>query len=130
MAPPPSLEEVAKSCLEGLAGDRAAWGLPWSATHEFIAVVTRIADNPTPLGHALEFVESLLRSGSCVPLAEPAGYFDTLKELAIQGHAGGTLIFDARIAATCLLHGVRELWAVDRDFGRFPALRTSNPLIA
>jgi predicted nucleic acid-binding protein len=39
-------------------------------------------------------------------------------------------IHDARIAAICFEHGVRALWTADRDFSRFPALRTRNPLIA
>ena len=29
-----------------------------------------------------------------------------------------------------LRDGVRELWAADRDFSYFPALRTLNPLVA
>ena len=33
------------------------------------------------------------------------------------------------IAAICLDHGVRELWTADRDFSRFTALRTRNPLV-
>jgi predicted nucleic acid-binding protein len=33
------------------------------------------------------------------------------------------------IAALCLHHGVSELWTADRDFTRFPALRTHNPLV-
>jgi predicted nucleic acid-binding protein len=36
--------------------------------------------------------------------------------------------YDARIAAVCLCHGVRELWTVDRDYSRFPDLNTVNPL--
>jgi uncharacterized protein len=36
---------------------------------------------------------------------------------------------DARIAAICLQHGVREFWTVDRDFSRFSNFRTRNPLI-
>ena len=27
------------------------------------------------------------------------------------------------------LHGVRELWTADRDFGRFSGLRVANPLV-
>ena len=38
------------------------------------------------------------------------------------------LVYDARVAALCLHHGVRELWSADRDFSRFPGLRVSNPL--
>jgi hypothetical protein len=38
-------------------------------------------------------------------------------------------VHDARIAALCLQHGVSELLTADRDFSRFPALRTRNPLV-
>jgi len=42
----------------------------------------------------------------------------------------GPQVHDARVAALCRLHGVRELWTVDRDFSRFPGLAVRNPLIA
>ena len=29
----------------------------------------------------------------------------------------------------CRVHGLRELWTADRDFGRFPDLRVRNPLV-
>jgi predicted nucleic acid-binding protein len=38
-------------------------------------------------------------------------------------------VHDARIAAVALLHGVRELWSADRDFGRFGELRVRNPRV-
>jgi predicted nucleic acid-binding protein len=39
------------------------------------------------------------------------------------------MVHDARIAALCAAHGVRELWSADRDFGRFSSSRTvRNPL--
>jgi hypothetical protein len=38
------------------------------------------------------------------------------------------MIHDARIAAICLDHGVSELITVDRDFARFPTLRTRSLL--
>jgi uncharacterized protein len=41
----------------------------------------------------------------------------------------GPQIHDARVAAICEHHGVRELWTADRDFGRFPGLRVRNPLV-
>jgi hypothetical protein len=41
----------------------------------------------------------------------------------------GALVHEARVAALCLQHGVTELWSADRDFGRFPRLRTRNPLV-
>jgi hypothetical protein len=41
----------------------------------------------------------------------------------------GPKVHDARIAALCKEHGVRELWSADRDFSRFPELTVLNPLI-
>jgi hypothetical protein len=43
-------------------------------------------------------------------------------------NATGARIHDAKIAAICIAHGVRELWTVDRDFANVPGLRTRNPL--
>jgi predicted nucleic acid-binding protein len=39
-------------------------------------------------------------------------------------------VHDARIAALCMQHGVRELLSADRDFSRFPQIAVRNPLIA
>ncbi|NNK63615.1 MAG: VapC toxin family PIN domain ribonuclease, partial [Gemmatimonadetes bacterium] len=50
-------------------------------------------------------------------------------ERAVSGsRVAGPRIHDARVAALCDYHGVRELWSADRDFTRFPDLRTRNPL--
>ena len=46
-----------------------------------------------------------------------------------ERHAGSR-VHDARVAALCLSHSVRELWTADRDFSLFPALRVRNPLVA
>ncbi|MBK8458188.1 MAG: hypothetical protein IPL47_14680 [Phyllobacteriaceae bacterium] len=51
---------------------------------------------------------------------------DISRQLAI---AGGQ-VHDARIAAICIGHGVSARWTADRDFSRFPALKTANPLVA
>ena len=41
----------------------------------------------------------------------------------------GAKVHDARVAAICISHGVAELWTADRDFSRFPVLKTTNPLV-
>ncbi len=62
-------------------------------------------------------------------LGETVMHWEGLKELAINGQITGPRIHDARIAAICLQHDVTELWTADRDFSRFPKLKTRNPLV-
>jgi predicted nucleic acid-binding protein len=70
-----------------------------------------------------------LESPSCVAIGEGPGYFDVLARLVSTGRAVGGLVHDARVAAICIHNGVSVLWTVDRDFGRFSPLKTSNPLV-
>jgi predicted nucleic acid-binding protein len=46
-----------------------------------------------------------------------------------QARLQGGQFHDARIAAVCLENGVSVLWSADRDFSRFKALKTVNPLL-
>jgi len=78
---------------------------------------------------ALEQVDAWLESPSLMLLAEIPGYWPELCSVLRTGRVSGPLVHDARIAALCLGHGVRELWTADRDFGRFPALKVRNPLV-
>ncbi len=119
----------ARAAVEALASSPAQWGLPWPVAHEFVRVVTGRRDDSTPLAAALGSIERLLATAGCVALAEGRGYWGRVSDLAVRGDAAGTLFYDARIAAICLEHGVRELWSADRDFGRFPELRVRNPLV-
>lgn len=112
-----------------LAEGRPAWALPWPCVHEFLSIVThpRIYDPPSTLDQAVAQVEAWMESPSAVLLAEGGEHWQLLRTLVTDGRILGPRVHDARIAALCLAHGVRELWTVDRDFGRFPSLTTSNP---
>jgi uncharacterized protein len=105
--------------------------VPWPCLHEFLAIVThpRIYNPPTPLAVALDQVDAWIESPSLNLIRESEGYWPHLKNVIEQGRVVGPKVHDARIAAICLLHGVRELWTADRDFSRFPALMTRNPLV-
>lgn len=123
--------EQAYARLAELAEGPATWAIPWPCLHEFLAIVThpRIYDPPTPLARALDQVEAWLASPSLVALAESASYWTALRPLLESGRAAGAQVHDARVAALCTHHGVRELWTADRDFGRFPELVVRNPLV-
>jgi uncharacterized protein len=119
--------QVLKSLCEG----RANWGIPWPCIHEFIGVVTNQKAYPpaTTTAEAFAQIEAWMASDKMKLLGEGQNHFHTLKELAIAGKVQSAKIHDARIAAICLQHGVTELWTADRDFSRFPKLKTRNPLV-
>ena len=118
--------------LADLAETRAHWAVPWPCLHEFLAIAThpRIFSPPSSLAAAIDQVEAWLESPSIVLLAESPTHWATLRESLNAGRVTGPQVHDARVAALCLQHGVRELWTADRDFGRFPALVTRNPLVS
>jgi uncharacterized protein len=74
-------------------------------------------------------VDAWLQSPGLVLLAESDAHWNELKAMLKVGKVVGPKVHDARVAALCLQHGVRELWSADRDFGRFPSLVTTNPLV-
>lgn len=117
--------------LAELAEGRGAWAIPWPCVHEFLAIVThpRIFSPPTPLAAAIDQVEAWVESPSLVLLTESDVHWRTLREALVNSKIVGAQIHDARMAALCLQHGVKELWSADRDFGRFPSLSVVNPLV-
>lgn len=124
--------KVAATAIKGLAEGTATWAVPWHCVHELYAIVThpRIYAPPTPVPQAARQVELWLASPSVVLLAEPEAHWTSLAPLLTAGKIAGPAVYDARIAALCLEHGVAELWTADRDFSRFPSLKTRNPLVS
>jgi len=115
-----------------LAEGKSAWAIPWPCLHEFFAISThpRIYDPPSTQSQAIAQIDAWLASPSLSVLSESAGYWDRLKTTLTAGKVIGSMVHDARIAALCAAHGVRELWSADRDFGRFgSAISVKNPLV-
>ncbi len=123
--------EAAHACIASLAAGPGHWAIPWPCLCEFVAIVThpRVYDPPSTLEQAVDQVEAWLESPSLVLLAEHEAHWPVLKETLGAGRVVGPRVHDARIAALCLAHGVRELLTADRDFGRFRRLATRNPLV-
>lgn len=126
-----TFHKAAEKCMAALAEGLAPWALPWPCLHEFLAIVThpRIYAPPTPLDRALDQAEAWLASPSLALLAESQAHWSALRALLRGGRIAGPRVHDARIAALCVQHGVRELWSADRDFNRFPGLKVVNPLV-
>jgi toxin-antitoxin system PIN domain toxin len=120
----------ADAVVQGLAEGGSAWAIPWPCLYEFLAVVThpKIYQPPTPQKDALIQVSHWLESPTLVLLYEGEGFWATLQAQMTRSAAQGGAVHDARIAALCVHHGVRTLYSADRDFSRFPDLKTENPL--
>jgi uncharacterized protein len=121
---------AAAARIRELAEGRATWALPWPCLHEFYSVVThpRVYRPPSSGPEAIDQVSAWLASPSLVMLSEGRAYWTFLTRLLAEGKITGPAVHEARIAALCLANGVSELWSADRDFSRFPELRTANPL--
>jgi toxin-antitoxin system PIN domain toxin len=126
-----TLHERAAARMAELAEGRGSWAIPWPCVHEFLAIVShpRIYDPPTPLAAAIDQVAAWLESPSLVMLSEQSHYWSVLRPLLEAGQVTGPQVHDARVAALCRHHGVRELWTADRDFTRFAGLSVRNPLV-
>jgi toxin-antitoxin system PIN domain toxin len=120
----------ALSALLDLAESGNRWSIPWPCLHEFLAITThpRIFTPPSPMATALEAIDVWISSPGCEMIGEEPGYFEVLRKLTTEGKIAGPAIHDTRIAAICIHHGVQTLWTADRDFSRFGALRTHNPI--
>jgi uncharacterized protein len=119
-------------CMAELAQGRAAWAIPWPCIHEFFAVVThpRIYNPPTPVERALDQINAWMESPTLVLLVETEAHWSVLSGLLANGRVVGPAVHDARIAALCRQHEVKELWSADRDFSRFAGLVVVNPLVS
>jgi uncharacterized protein len=125
-----SWHDRALEVVTELAEERSAWAIPWPCIWEFIAIAThpRIYNPPSSIDDALIQVERWIESPSLHLIGEGAGFFETLNPTLRKAKVRGAAVHDARIAAICLRHGVAQLLTADRDFSRYPQLRTMNPL--
>ena len=122
------LHKAARELVAKLADGEQPWAIPWPCIYEFLRVVThpQVLKPPLPIEFALDELRRILQSHSLRVLSETARHFEVVDLLLRESPVVGNLIFDARIAALCIEHGVDEILTADRDFRRFP-LKATNP---
>ncbi|MBX7116946.1 MAG: PIN domain-containing protein [Myxococcaceae bacterium] len=122
--------EAAKRFLGACASGKEPWAIPFHCLVEFAAVVSnrRLWLQPSSPVNIRDQVDAWLESPTLEVLSDERGSWKMLAELMEQGRVEGGAIHDARIAACCLFNGVSQLCTLDRDFSRFPQLKTVNPL--
>jgi toxin-antitoxin system PIN domain toxin len=114
----------ANSAVRHLAESASSWAIPWPCLHEFYSVVTntRSSARPTTPAEALVQIRAWRASPSILLLGEGHDHLEILHRLIERARVVGPMIHDAKIAAICISHGVRELLTLDRDFSRFPEI--------
>jgi hypothetical protein len=114
--------------LEAAIGGTEAVGLGLTTVLAFIRIATdpRVYALPIDAALAIELVESWLRRTNVHLIGPTDAHWRTLADLAVDGQARGPVLMDAHLAALVLEHGA-TLASVDRDFSRFPGVRTIDP---
>lgn len=123
----------AATIVRALAEGSDRWAIPWPCFYEFFSVVTnpriwkRAASNPD---EAWAQMEAWNASPTVSLLGETGDFLHVLERFVRRPRVRGPIVHDARVAAICIAHGVRELLTADRDFSLFPELATRDPLSA
>ena len=121
----------AAAAVRELAEARTGWAIPWPCLHEFYAISThpKIYSPASTRDQAIDQLDAWMSSPTLFLLSESDDHWTHLRAALRSGKVTGPMVHDARIAAICAAHGVRELWSTDRDFSRFGSLRIRNPLV-
>jgi toxin-antitoxin system PIN domain toxin len=111
-----------------LLGDEP-FGLSDLVLSGFLRVVThpRVFKKPSPLDAALEFAAELRDSPNCVAVQPGPRHWEIFTRLCRQARVRGNLVADAFLAAMAIESG-GEWITTDRDYSRFPGLRSRHPL--
>ena len=126
------LHERAKAVLRQLSAASTPWAIVMHCVVEFAGVVSHSGRfrQPSSSGQIADQLAAWREAPTLVLLQDTPLMLDRFLTLLGESRVAGPRVHDARIAAACLAGGVRELWTCDRDYGRFPALRTRNPLVS
>lgn len=121
---------VARKWLEKSITGTDLFALSWQTIMGFIRIGTdhRALQRPFSLEEAAQIVNEWLGQESVTILVPGSKHWSILTEFLVNGQARGPLAMDAHLAALSVEHGA-TLCTTDKDFSRFKALKTFNPLI-
>ncbi len=101
------------------------FGICELALSGFLRIVThpKIFKNPDSIENALNFIEAIRSRPNAVTVRPEQRHWNIFSKLCTEAQAKGNLIPDAYFAALAIEHGC-EWVTTDRDFSRFPGLKT------
>lgn len=115
--------------LQGLLSSPEPYAVSDHVLSGFLRVVThpRVFDPPAPLESAMAFASALRDRPNAVPVSPGPRHWSIFLDLCRDVGASGNLVPEAWLAALAIEQGC-EFITTDRDFARFPGLRTRHPL--
>ncbi len=104
-------------------------GLAWSVLLGFVRLTTSplVVRSPMTPAASLDYLDRWLARDVTTVVEPTPRHVALLRDLLAESGTAGNLVADAHLAALAIEHGA-QLCSADRDFGRFPGLRWSNPL--
>jgi toxin-antitoxin system PIN domain toxin len=105
-------------------------GLPWLTIWAFLRISTnpRAFERPLGMKEAEETVSSWLDMPVVRLIETGERYWGILSRLLVEAQVSGPLVTDAALAALALEHGA-SVCTTDRDFSRFPGIKTIDPTL-
>lgn len=120
---------AARRWLEDSFSSEELFAFNWLVVTAFLRIASHARSFPRPynLHEITSIVQEWLDCENVILIVPTARHWDIFKNLIIDGQATGPLIMDAHLAALAIEHDA-TLATTDRDFSRFPTLKTINPL--
>jgi hypothetical protein len=121
--------QQSRTWLEKSFSDPEKVGLAWVAILAFLRISTNPRAFPRPFSveEATRIVSEWLDRPNAVVLHPGMRHWAILRELLSTARARADLVTDAHLASLAIEHGA-VLCTDDRDFARFPGLKTLDPL--
>ena len=125
-----SQHEPAFTWWNSLLSGSETVGLAWAVLLGFLRLTTspRVVRTPMTADEALDYVDRWLDQEVTAVVEPTSRHSMVLRDLLGTTGTAGNLVADAHLAALAIEHGA-EVCSADTDFGRFRALRWTNPLV-
>jgi hypothetical protein len=118
-----------RAWLEKTFSDPEKVGLAWIAILAFLRISTnpRAFRRPFSVEEASRIVSEWLDRPNTIVLEPGQRHWEILGGILSTARARGDLVLDAHLASLAIEHGA-VVCTDDRDFARFPGLKTLDPL--
>ena len=121
--------EQARAFLDRVASSDDLVYLFWPTVMAYLRIATHpaIFEEPLRPADAIPNIERLLALPHVQTAGEHDRFWASYLQVAGEADARGNLVPDAHLVALMVENGVRTIWTHDRDYRRFPAVKTRDP---